>query len=125
LAQAGASHFYSRDGSSTNPLQHLRLNLSIVTCIDHLTHRQRPHFTMEAEAASKAGGRGNATAQDMVRELRAQGLSDTQVRAELAAKGYKKSRISQLINAVPKEVSQPPHQRQQEKRGLKRRHEGR
>ena len=79
---------------------------------------------MEAEAVAKAGGRGNASAQDMVRELRAQGLSDTQVRAELAAKGYKKSRISQLINAVPGEASQPRPQRQQEKRSLKRRSEG-
>ena len=79
---------------------------------------------MEAEAAANTGGRGNATAQDVVRGLRVQGFSDAQVRAALAAQGYKKSRISQLVRAVPMQDGQPPDKRKQEHRGTKRNREG-
>ena len=65
---------------------------------------------MEAKAVARsgAGGRGNTSAQDIVRGLRAQNLADEQVRVALAARGYKKSRISQLMRAVPNQASQPP-----------------
>ncbi len=79
---------------------------------------------MEAEAVASAGGRGHATSQDVVREMRTRGFSDKQVRAALEAKGYKKSRISQLVHAVPLQAAPPPQQRAQGKRGMKRRHEG-
>ena len=45
--------------------------------------------------------RGKSPAQDLVRQLRADGLSDERARAQLKAKGFSKSRISQLLRGVP------------------------
>ena len=50
--------------------------------------------------ATKTSGR-KSPSQDLVRQMRAEGQSDQQVRANLEAKGFSKSRISQLIHAVP------------------------
>ena len=80
---------------------------------------------MEAAAAASAGGRGHCASQGLVREMRAQGLSDKQVRANLEAKGYKKSRISQLVHAVPLQAAPPPLQRAQLECGTKRKHDKR
>ena len=40
--------------------------------------------------------------QDLVRQMRTEGLADDRVRARLQAKGFTKSRISQLLRAVPR-----------------------
>jgi len=50
--------------------------------------------------AAKTSGR-KSPSQDLVRQMRAEGQSDQQVRRNLEAKGFSKSRISQLIHAVP------------------------
>lgn len=53
------------------------------------------------EAAPVSTRRVKSPAQDLVRQMRAEGLSDRLVRAQLGASGFSKSRISQLLHAVP------------------------
>ena len=53
---------------------------------------------------------------DLVRQMRSDSLSDERARAQLKAKGFSKSRISQLLRAVPYrgkvvEESAPPNKR--------------
>ena len=45
--------------------------------------------------------RAKSPAQDLVRQMRADGLSDACARAQLKAKAFSKSHISQLLRAVP------------------------
>ena len=55
-------------------------------------------------AAAEGAGPGVASkspAQDLVRQMRADGLSDERTRTQLKAQGFSKSRISQLLRAKP------------------------
>ena len=51
----------------------------------------------DPDSSNMEAARGKSPAQDLVRQMRAEGLSDERMRAQLKAKGFSKTRISQLL----------------------------
>ena len=54
------------------------------------------------ESQWKRGGRGHSDAMDLVKDLRASGLEDNELRKQLGQHGYKPVQIFQLVTALKK-----------------------